>query len=72
MSFELSTAPLSPAHRKILAPVDDLIEATEAKGSISLFRVHYRDLQRLIPQSHRQYYGTDMTYKGVKLVEGYK
>lgn len=72
MAFELSTAPLSPAQRKVLAPVDDLIEAGLQRGSISLFRVHYRDLQRLIPQAHRQYYGTDMTYKGIKLVEGYK
>lgn len=72
MAFELSSSHLTPAQRKILDVVEEMLELQPTAKSIDIFRAHYRELQKAIPQVHRQYYGTDMTYKGVKLMEGYK
>lgn len=72
MSFELSSSHLTPAQRKILECVDDMLDMQPKAKSIDIFRAHYKELQRAIPMSHRQSYGLGMTYKGVELMEGYK
>lgn len=72
MAFELSSSHLSPAQRKILDVVEEMLELQPNAKSIDIFRAHYRELLKAIPQSYRQYHGADMAFKGVRLMEGYK